>query len=149
MWNALKIFYCRSQAHLKCTEKFFAHSKKIVYYICLPSFVNFSSSFEFRVETIQKFRFDEDKFKCKNFFFVDQLEFLHKLEIFQHIQLNRISPRSFFSVRTIRKNYLENRKKNTLCFMNEDADEQKSVFRKKKSNKHRENEFKNLRQWNV
>lgn len=71
-------------------------------------------------------------FKCKCFFsFVHQLEFLHKLETFRHIQLNRISLRRFYI-----KNFI---------FYDEDEDERENTLRKK-SNKHQENEFKLLRQ---
>lgn len=58
-------------------------------------------------------------FKCKCFFsFVHQLEFLHKLETFRHIQLNRISLRRFY----IKKNFL---------FYDEDEDERKNTLQKK------------------
>lgn len=58
-------------------------------------------------------------FKCKCFFsFVHQLKFLHKLETFRHIQLNRISLRRFYI-------------KKTLYFIDENEDERKNTLQKK------------------
>lgn len=71
-------------------------------------------------------------FKCKCFFsFVHQLEFLHKLETFRHIQLNRISLRRFYI-------------KKTFYFMMKMKMNVKILCKKKTTNN-----FKLLRQWSA